>query len=105
MSNSGDTEADARQVSVGRATASWLSFSSGGLEELLCGVSFGRDTDEDDIGGNDGEGDSSGLISGAEDEVEKWRETGGVGAGGTVVTGLYTEPGGKTGNITPASTA
>ena len=34
----------------------------GGLEELLLGVRSGRETDEQDVGGKDGEGDSSGSI-------------------------------------------
>jgi hypothetical protein len=81
--------------------------SFGGLEELLLGVSSGRDTDEDDVGGKDGEGDTSGSVLTrdiAEEEVEG-REIGGAGCGGSVVTGLYAEPGGKTGKMTPAGTA
>lgn len=71
------------------------------------GVSSGRETEELDVGGREGEGDSSGSIlmrDTADDEVDG-REIGGADAVGSVVTGLYTEPGGKTGKITPAGTA
>lgn len=73
----------------------------------MLGVSSGRETEELDVGGREGEGDSSGSIlmrDTADDEVDG-REIGGADAVGSVVTGLYTEPGGKTGKITPAGTA
>ena len=74
----------------------------------MLGVSSGRETDEQDVGGKDGEGESSGSVlmrDTADDEVDG-REIGGAGGGeGSGFTGLYTEPGGKTGKITPAGTA
>ena len=62
--------------------------SPAGLEELLLGVSSGREADE--LGGRDGEGDSSGSIlmrDTADDEVDG-REIDGADAVGSVVTGL-----------------
>jgi hypothetical protein len=72
----------------------------------LFGVSSGREADE--LGGSDGEGDSSGSTltkDTADDEVDGRDISGGADAVGSVATGLYTEPGGKTGKITPAGTA
>jgi hypothetical protein len=67
ISNLGDTAVDAEGDGSGSAaggTAIACSSGSpvGGLEELLLGVSSGRETDEQDVGGKDGEGDSSGSI-------------------------------------------
>lgn len=73
----------------------------------MLGVSSGRETDEHDVGGRDGEGDSSGSIltrDTTDDEVDG-REISGAGGIGSVFTGLYTDPGGKTGKITPAGIA
>jgi hypothetical protein len=80
--------------------------SSGGLEELLLGIRSGRDTDEDEVGGKDGEGDSSGsvLIRDTQDDEVEGRDIGGAEVGASVDTGLYAEPGGKTGKMTPAGT-
>jgi hypothetical protein len=109
ISKFGETEADARdEDSAARTAAPWSSVSGSpvGLEELLLGVRSGRETDEHEVGGKDGDGDSSGSIlmrDTADDEVDG-REIGGGGVG-SVVTGLYTEPGGNTGKITPAGTA
>jgi len=93
ISNLGDTEADARDddSATGAGTLG-SSVSPGGLEELLFGVSSGRETDEHDVGGNDGDGDSSGSVlmrDTADDEVDG-REMGGGGGGGigSVVIGL-----------------
>ena len=60
----------------------------------------------EDVGGNDGEGDTPGsvFVSRTADGEGKWRETGCVGAGGSVIARLYTEPGGKRGNMTPVGT-
>jgi len=108
ISNFGDTDTDARADSSAGwgAAAPWSSVSPAGLEELLLGVSSGREADE--LGGRDGEGDSSGSIlmrETADDEVEGREIGGGTDGIGSVATGLYTEPGGKTGKITPAGTA
>ena len=107
ISNFGDTEADAlADSSAACAAAPWSSVSPAGLEELLFGVSSGREADE--LGGSDGEGDSSGSIlmrDISDDEVDGREIVGGADAVGSVVTGLYAEPGGKTGKITPAGTA
>lgn len=72
----------------------------------MFGVSSGREADE--LGASDGEGDSSGstlMRDTADDEVDGREIAGGADAVGSVATGLYTEPGGKTGKITPAGTA
>jgi hypothetical protein len=89
------------------AHGSSVAGSPVGLDELLLGVRSGRETDEHDVGGKDGDGDSSGSILMCEttDEEVDGREIRGAGGVGSVVTGLYTEPGGKTGKITPAGTA